>query len=106
MAGIQDPSSDYADTTAPTGTQAHPLTPIALRLSAEVTSLSFGPPVTHVYNPLEYAWPAHETYLRRYGTPPREIILLGVVVAFAAWSVVHYALAARTLREDLRATMV
>ena len=27
--------------------------------------------------------------------------LLGVVVSCAAWSVVHYALAARTLREDL-----
>ena len=29
--------------------------------------------------------------------------LLGIIVSFAAWSVLHYLLAARTLREDLLA---
>ncbi len=34
--------------------------------------------MTHVYNPLEYAWEAHEAYLRRYGSLPREVVLLGM----------------------------
>lgn len=29
------------------------------RMSDGLTDLSFGAPVTHVYNPLEYAWDAH-----------------------------------------------
>ena len=40
--------------------------------------LRFGPPVTHIYNPLEYAWPAHAEYLRRYGRGPKEVVLLGM----------------------------
>ena len=37
----------------------------ANRLADEVDQLSFGQPVTHVYNPLRYAWNAHEAYLSR-----------------------------------------
>jgi single-strand selective monofunctional uracil DNA glycosylase len=40
--------------------------------------LAFGPPVTHVYNPLIYARRPHEQYLRRYGNGLREIVLLGM----------------------------
>jgi single-strand selective monofunctional uracil DNA glycosylase len=40
--------------------------------------LHFAPPVTHVYNPLEYAWEAHAAYLRRYGSLPRDVVLLGM----------------------------
>ena len=36
----------------------------ARQLSAACDVLSFGKPVTHVYNPLDYAWKAHEQYLR------------------------------------------
>ena len=39
----------------------------ARRLRAETGRLKFGAPVTHVYNPLGYAWAAHESYLRRFG---------------------------------------
>jgi single-strand selective monofunctional uracil DNA glycosylase len=31
-----------------------------------------------VYNPLEYAWRPHAAYLERYGSRPREIVLLGM----------------------------
>jgi len=54
------------------------LTRIARELSRSVSTLRFGPPVTHVYNPLEYAWDAHAEYLRRYGTAPREALLIGM----------------------------
>ncbi len=40
--------------------------------------LRFGPPVAHVYNPLEYARRPYREYLRRFGRPPREIVLVGM----------------------------
>jgi len=54
------------------------LVTIAKALGREVSSMRFGPPVTHVYNPLDYAWAAHETYLRRFGTGRKEIVLVGM----------------------------
>jgi len=50
----------------------------AQNLCAEVEKLRFELPVTHVYNPLLYAWKGHEMYLRRFGGTPREIIFLGM----------------------------
>jgi single-strand selective monofunctional uracil DNA glycosylase len=40
--------------------------------------LRFGDPVTHVYNPLDYAWPAVEQYVRRFGDGPRRVLMLGM----------------------------
>ncbi len=54
------------------------LTGIARRLSRAVEQLDFGPPVSHVYNPLDYAWESHRTYLERYGRGRKEVILLGM----------------------------
>jgi single-strand selective monofunctional uracil DNA glycosylase len=54
------------------------LVDIARDLADEVSALEFGPPVTHVYNPLEYAWKAHSQYLERYGAVPKEVLLLGM----------------------------
>lgn len=52
---------------------------VAAELSAAVAKLRFAAPVTHVYNPLSYAWPAHRQYLERYGqSPDLEVILLGM----------------------------
>lgn len=50
----------------------------AQNLCAEVEKLRFELPVTHVYNPLVYAWKGHETYLRRFGASQKEIIFLGM----------------------------
>ena len=44
----------------------------------DLRPLCFGPPVTHVYNPLEYARKAHNLYLKRYSPTPGKIILLGM----------------------------
>ena len=38
----------------------------------------YASPVTHRYNPLAYAWDAHETYLRRYGASRRKIVFIGM----------------------------
>lgn len=50
----------------------------ARELSTKVDSLSFSPPVSHVYNPLTYAWAPYEAYLRRFGTRRKEIVFIGM----------------------------
>ncbi|MBD3220450.1 single-stranded DNA-binding protein [bacterium] len=47
-------------------------------LSARLRHLEFSDPVTHVYDPLEYARPAIARYLERYGDGPRRVVLLGM----------------------------
>ena len=51
---------------------------IARELCAQVDVLKFKPPVTHVYNPLDYAWAAHELYLQNYGGTQKRVIFLGM----------------------------
>lgn len=48
------------------------------RLVDDLRKLTFQAPVTHVYNPLEYAWKPYEQYLKRYGGGLKEAILLGM----------------------------
>jgi len=50
----------------------------ACRLRDTVDQLRFGAPVTHVYNPLTYAWRAHEMYLRQYGNSHKRVVFLGM----------------------------
>src|SRR4051812_27145124 len=38
----------------------------------------FGPAVLYVYNPLRYAWAAHEMYLEKYGAAPKQVLFLGM----------------------------
>jgi single-strand selective monofunctional uracil DNA glycosylase len=40
--------------------------------------MRFGDPVTHVYNPLEYAQAPYQEYLRRYGGGKKEVLLVGM----------------------------
>jgi single-strand selective monofunctional uracil DNA glycosylase len=50
----------------------------ARQLSASLAALRFAPPVSHTYDPLTYAWAAHEMYLRRYAAGPRRVVFLGM----------------------------
>jgi Uracil DNA glycosylase superfamily. len=50
----------------------------AEELRAAVNELRFAEPVTHVYNPLDYAWAAHEIYLRRYARNRKRVLFLGM----------------------------
>ena len=54
------------------------LVPIARRLGRDVGALRFGPPVACVYNPLDYAWDAHSTYLKRFARPNVEALFVGM----------------------------
>jgi single-strand selective monofunctional uracil DNA glycosylase len=52
---------------------------IADELQQAIISLEFSEPVTHVYNPLDYARPLYEAYLRRFASEtPREVLLVGM----------------------------
>jgi single-strand selective monofunctional uracil DNA glycosylase len=51
---------------------------ISRRLSDRVSRLKFAEPVTHTYNPLSYARVPHEAYLTRFGSGPKEVVLLGM----------------------------
>ncbi len=51
---------------------------IAKDLSAALRPLRFDLPVTHVYDPLDYAWPAHQEYLERFGQGSKEAVLVGM----------------------------
>lgn len=42
------------------------------------SALCFGSPVSHVYNPLSYAWQSHTAYLERWGQGPKEVLLVGM----------------------------
>ncbi|PWU08068.1 MAG: single-stranded DNA-binding protein [Verrucomicrobia bacterium] len=50
----------------------------AKRLSSEVSRLKFSTPVSHVYNPLVYAWPVYESYLRRFAGGHKRVVFLGM----------------------------
>ena len=54
------------------------LVDIARDLGENAGRLRFKPPVTHVYNPLDYAWHAHSQYLEWYGDGPKEVLFLGM----------------------------
>jgi len=51
---------------------------ISRELVRRLDGLEFGPPVTHVYNPLVHARATAEAYLRRYAVPGVEVLFLGM----------------------------
>lgn len=57
---------------------AEPLVAAARDLSAALAPLAFSSPVTHVYDPLRYAGPVYEAYVRRYGAGPKRVVFLGM----------------------------
>lgn len=47
-------------------------------LRNECNQLSFQAPVSWVYNPLEYAWLAHESYIKKYAKASCRVLFLGM----------------------------
>jgi single-strand selective monofunctional uracil DNA glycosylase len=60
------------------GAVAEGLLHAAVELREALRPLVFSLPVTHVYNPLEYAWEAHAAYVRKFATGPRRVVFLGM----------------------------
>jgi single-strand selective monofunctional uracil DNA glycosylase len=50
----------------------------ARELSQALAKLRFAPPIAHVYDPLQYAWPVYEAYVVRYGNARKRVLLLGM----------------------------
>lgn len=48
------------------------------QLCQSLKKLRFSEPVTHVYNPLQYARAPHEAYVRRFGDSPKKVLMLGM----------------------------
>ena len=61
-----------------TPTTADTLIAAARELSATLSAMRFGTPVSHVYNPLDYAWAIHEGYLRRYAAGRKRVVFVGM----------------------------
>lgn len=55
-----------------------PLIDAADQLRESLRGLVFPDPVTHTYNPLEYAWESHCQYLERFGRGPKKVLFLGM----------------------------
>jgi single-strand selective monofunctional uracil DNA glycosylase len=51
---------------------------LARQLNDELQQLRFSPPVSHVYNPLDYAWPVYEGYLRKFASGAKRVVFLGM----------------------------
>ena len=50
----------------------------ALKLREALRPLRFAPPTACIYNPLDYAWEAHEAYLKRFGAGRKKVVLVGM----------------------------
>lgn len=50
----------------------------ARRLRGAINKLTFAPPVSHVYNPLDYAWAPFEAYVRQFAASPKRVLFLGM----------------------------
>lgn len=48
------------------------------RLAAALRNLEFSQPVTCVYRTLDYTWPAHAEYLKRFGRGKKHVLILGM----------------------------
>ena len=64
---------------ATTTSQVHDqLLKAARKLRDQVDQLSFDDPVTHVYNPLAYAWDSHQAYLKLANDSGARVVFLGM----------------------------
>ncbi len=54
------------------------LVEISRELARSAGALDFSAPVTHVYNPLEYAWPSHRLYLEKWAVHSPRVLLVGM----------------------------
>jgi single-strand selective monofunctional uracil DNA glycosylase len=54
------------------------VTAAAQKLSAGVDALQFAEPTTHVYNPLNYAWAGHQSYLKQHASSPKQVVFMGM----------------------------
>jgi len=64
--------------TAITLTIAEKFLSIELRLCDVLRGIQFPAPITHIYNPLEYAMVPHKQYVTTYCTTTKHVLFLGI----------------------------
>lgn len=47
-------------------------------LAKSVNALTFKEPITHVYNPLNYAWDVHKQYIEKFANTPKKVLFMGM----------------------------
>lgn len=47
-------------------------------LAKAVNTLRFKDPITHIYNPLDYAWDVHVQYIEKYARSPKKVLFMGM----------------------------
>ena len=57
---------------------ARELLAAASRLRRDLVEISFGPPVTHVYQPLDYARKGYAAYVERFAAGPVRVLFVGM----------------------------
>jgi single-strand selective monofunctional uracil DNA glycosylase len=50
----------------------------ARELGAAVDRIQFTAPLAYVYNPLDYAWTSHQSYLKKFANSRKRIVFLGM----------------------------
>ena len=48
------------------------------KLLEDLRGLTFNDPVTHTYNPLEYAWEPHALYLKKFAQGKKRVLMMGM----------------------------
>lgn len=51
---------------------------IESKLSSNISSLKFESPVTHIYNPLEYASDPHRDFVQKYCQSKKKVLFVGM----------------------------
>ncbi|MEW5848818.1 MAG: uracil-DNA glycosylase family protein [Myxococcota bacterium] len=57
---------------------AHEILAASRELSNALEKLKFAAPITHVYNPLVYAWKPYQQYVERYGSSRKRVVVIGM----------------------------
>lgn len=79
--------TEHASTTSASRTVSQPAVPLPVadrvlaaekKMSDALTKVRFTGLVSHVYDPLKYAWNAHEWYVNQFGNSRKDILLVGM----------------------------
>lgn len=78
---LEHRSEEYEESCQASGTTSNTavqLLDIENALCRSLNELDFISPVTHIYNPLEYAAETHSDYVHRYGNTRKKILFVGM----------------------------
>ena len=72
------PASHASHSEQPSASISQRLIELEEQMCRELSLLQFGPPVTHIYNPLSYAAEPHHCYVHSYGNGKKRVLFFGM----------------------------